>query len=155
MLARSVAITVRNFTTSLVIFVALLVMTGTRLEIPLLTVVSVGTLTSALVLGLGFATVGLGVLNKRIGAVNNFLGFVFVGLIAAPVFDLWWAKFLPLAHGSKLLQRTMTDGVRVWEFEAGALALLLGTEVLCLTAGYLLFRLATRRTRRLGTLGDY
>lgn len=155
MVAKSMAITCRNFITSVVILAALMTMTGTSLEVPVLTVLCVATLTIASVLGVGFAIGGLGVLYKRIGALNTFLGFVFVGLIASPAFDLWWATFLPLAHGSALLQRAMTDGVRLWEFEPVALVLLLGTAVSYLAAGYLIFRLSTRRGRRLGTLGDY
>lgn len=153
--ARAIALMFRRFLTSSIVLAAMLMMTGTSLKLPLLTVVSVATLAIASVLGLGLATGGLGVLYKRIGAVNQLLGFVFIGLIATPVFDLWWAKFLPLAQGSALLQRSMKDGIRLWEFDPAALAILLGSAVFYLTAGYVVFSLATRRARRLGTLGDY
>lgn len=92
---------------------------------------------------------------KRIGAINGFLWFVFVVLIASPVLDLWWAKFLPVAQGSALLQRAMTDDVRLWEFELVALALLSGVAIVYLAAGYVIFRVTTRQARRLDTLGDY
>lgn len=153
--AKTVAIMFRTLLTSSVILAVMLVMTGTSLRLPLLTVVSVATMAIASVLGLGFATGGLNVLYKRIGAVNDLLSFVFVGLIAAPVFDLWWAKLLPLAQGSALLQRSMKNGIRIWEFDPVALALLLVVAVFYLTAGYVVFTLATRRARRLGVLGDY
>lgn len=155
MFAKAIALMFRRFLTSSIILAVILVMTRTRLNLPLLTVVSVATLAIASVLGLGFATSGLGVLYKRIDAVNSLLGFGFVGLIAAPVFDLWWAKFLPLVQGSALLQRSMKNGIRIWEFDSVALALLLVVAVFYLTIGYVVFSLATRRARRLGTLGDY
>jgi ABC-2 type transport system permease protein len=95
------------------------------------------------------------VLYKRIGNWLNLLQFGFVGLISAPVFDLPWTRVLPLAHGSAMLQRAMVDGIRLWEFPLGDLALLVAVAGGYLAGGYLVFQLATRRARRLGVLGDY
>jgi len=95
------------------------------------------------------------VLYKRIGNWLNLLQFGFIVLISAPVFELPWTRFFPLAHGSALLQRAMVDGVRLWEFGLGDLALLVGVAVGYLFGGYLVFHYATRRARRLGVLGDY
>lgn len=153
--AKSVAVLLRTFISSSLVLAVMLVITGTRLELPLLTVFSVATLAISSVFGLGFATGGLSVLYKRIGRVNDLINFVFVGFIAAPSFDLWWVKFLPLAQGSSLLQRTMKDGVQIWEFDPLALAILIGAAIFYQAAGYVAFILATRRARRLGTLGDY
>ena len=154
-LAKSVAIVVRTFLTSAVILAAMLLMTGTRLDLSLLTIVPVAGLAIVSALGIGLAMGGLGVLYKRIGNVVNLLQFAFVGLISAPVFDLPWTRALPLVQGSAMLQRAMTDGVRLWEFEPVALAALVGTAATYLALGYGAFALATRRARRLGVLGDY
>lgn len=152
---KAVAIVFRTFLTSSLVLVAMLLMTGTWLDLHLLSIVPIAMLAIASALGLGFAMGGLSVLYKRIGNVVNLLQFAFIGLISAPVFDLWWTKLLPLAQGSALLQRTMTDGVRIWEFDPVALAILLGTAVLHLGIGYVVFVLVTTRARRLGVLGDY
>ncbi|MFB6200491.1 MAG: ABC transporter permease [Halorhabdus sp.] len=154
-LAKAVAIVFRTFLTSAVVLAVMLVMTGTRLDLHMFTVVIVATLAIASALGLGLAMGGLGVLYKRVGNVVNLLQFGLVGLISAPAFDLWWVKFLPLVQGSALLQRAMKRGVRLWEFDPVALSILVGTATLYLGAGYVAFRLATRRARRLGVLGDY
>jgi len=154
-LAKAIAIVFRTFLTSAVVLAAMLLMTGTALDLNLLTVVPVATLAIASALGLGFAMGGLGVLYKRINNVVNLLQFALIGLISAPAFDVPWTKFLPLVQGSALLQRAMRDGVRLWEFSPAALAILVGTAALYLAGGYLAFRLATRRARRLGVLGDY
>ncbi len=154
-LAKSVAIVFRNFLTSAVILVAMLLMTGTSLQVNLLTVVPVAVLAIAGALGLGLAMGGLGVLYKRIGNVVNLLQFAFIGLISAPAFELWWAPALPLVQGSAMLQRAMTDGVRLWEFDPLAIGVLVGTAALYLGLGYAAFALAARRARRLGVLGDY
>ncbi|WP_436344182.1 ABC transporter permease [Natronorubrum sp. FCH18a] len=154
-LAKAVAIVFRTFLTSSVVLVVMLLMTGTRLDVHLVTVVPVATLAIASALGLGLAMGGLGVLYKRIGSVVNLLGFAFIGLISAPAFDLPWTAALPLVQGSALLQLAMTEGVRLWEFGPAALAVLVATAVGYLGLGYVVFGFATRRARRLGVLGDY
>jgi ABC-2 type transport system permease protein len=155
MLAKAVAIVIRTFLTSAVVLAVMLVMTGTSLDLNVLTVVPVAVLAVASALGLGFAMGGLGVLYKRIGNVVALLQFAFVGLISAPAFDLPWLRVLPLAQGSAMLQLAMTEGVHLWEFGPGALGLLVATAVGYLGAGYVAFGLASRRARRLGVLGDY
>jgi len=100
------------------------------------------------VLGLGFAAGGVTVLYKRIGNWLNLLQFGFVVLVAAPVFDAPWTRFLPLAHGSALLQRAMVDGVRLWAFGPVELGLLVAVAV-----GYLAGGTSCSITRR-GAPGD-
>ncbi|MFC6755077.1 ABC transporter permease, partial [Halorubrum tibetense] len=154
-LLKGVAKVVRTFLTSAVVLAFMLLLTGTRLSLDPITVVSVAGLAIVSVLGLGFAAGGLTVLYKRIGNWLNLLQFGFIVLISAPVFELPWTRFLPLAHGSALLQRAMVDGVRLWEFGLADLALLVAVAVGYLLGGYLVFHYATKRARRLGVLGDY
>lgn len=153
--AKAIAIIFRTFLTSFVILAVMLLITGTRLDLNILTVFPVALLAIASVLGLGFALGGLSVLYKQIGNIVGLLQFALIGLISAPIFDLWWMKFLPLAQGSALLQQAMTEGVPLWEFDPVALAILIGTALFYLGVGYITFNLATRRARRLGTFGDY
>jgi len=154
-LLKGVAKVVRTFLTSTVVLVVVVLLTGTPITFDVLTVVPVAVLSVASVLGLGFAAGGVAVLYKRIGNWLNLIQFGFVPLISAPAFDLGWTRLLPLAQGSALLQRAMLDGTRLWQFPAVDLALLVGTAVGYLLGGYLVFRAATRRARRLGVLGDY
>jgi ABC-2 type transport system permease protein len=154
-LLKGVAKVVRTFITSTVILVVMLLVTGTTLQFNLLTVVPIATLSIVSVLGLGFAAGGVAVLYKRIGNWLNLLQFGFVPLISAPAFDIWWAPALPLVTGSSLLQQAMVDGTRLWQFPPADLAILVVTAVGYLLGGYVVFRLATRRARRLGVLGDY
>jgi ABC-2 type transport system permease protein len=152
---KGVAKVVRTFVTSTVILVSMLVMTGTSLDLNVVTVVPVATLAIVSVLGLGLAAGGVALLYKRVGNWLNLLQFGFIVLVSAPAFDLGWTRFLPLALGSALLQRAMVDGMRLWEFAPLDLALLLGTAAGYLGGGYVVFQYATRRARRLGVLGDY
>ena len=154
-LLKGVAKVVRTFLISTVILGIMLVITGTALQIDVLTTVVVAVLSITSVLGLGFAAGGVSVLYKRIGNWLNLLQFGFIVLISAPAFDLGWTRFLPLAQESALLQRAMIDGTHLWQFPLVDLAVLLGTAVGYLGFGYLVFQRATRRARRLGVLGDY
>lgn len=154
-LLKGVAKIVRTFVTSTVLLAVMIGLTGTTLELHLFTIVVVATLSIVSVLGLGLAAGGVTVLYKRIGNWLNLLQFGFIVLISAPAFDLGWMRFLPLAHGSALLQRTMVDGVRLWEFPPTDIGLLIGVAVGYVALGYAVFRYATRRARRLGVLGDY
>ncbi|WP_135663712.1 ABC transporter permease [Halorhabdus rudnickae] len=155
MAAKAVAVVFRTFLTSSVILASMLLISGTGLDVNVLTVVVIAGCGIASVLGIGLAMGGLGVLYKRIGNVTTLLQFAFIGLISAPVFEISWAAFLPLAQSSTMLQQAMTDNVRLWEFEPVALLILFGTAIGYLALGYLGFVLTTRRARRLGVLGDY
>jgi ABC-2 type transport system permease protein len=152
---KGVAKVVRTFITSAVVLAVMLLVTGTTLQLNVLTVVVIAGLSIASVLGLGFAAGGVTVLYKRVGNWLNLLQFGFIVLISAPAFDVGWLRFLPLAQGSALLQRAMIDGTRLWEFPIADLAILAGVAVGYVLLGYLVFQYATRRARRLGVLGDY
>jgi ABC-2 type transport system permease protein len=154
-LLKGVAKVVRTFLTSAVVLAVMLLLTGTRLSLDPITVITVASLSITSVLGLGFAAGGITVLYKRIGNWLNLLQFGFIVLISAPVFEAPWTRVLPLAHGSAMLQRSMVDGVRLWEFGVADLGLLVGVAAVYLGGGYLVFHYATRRARRLGVLGDY
>ena len=154
-LLKGVAKLVRTFLTSGIVLGVMLAVTGTALELNVVTIVIVAGLSITSVLGLGFAAGGITLLYKRIGNWLNLLQFGFVVLVSAPSLDLPWLRVLPLAHGSGLLQRAMLDGTRLWEFPLADLGLLVAVAAGYLGAGYLVFQHATRRARRLGVLGDY
>ena len=154
-LLKGVAKVVRTFLTSLIVLAVMLFLTDTTLSLNPFTIVTIAGLAITSVLGLGFAAGGVTVLYKRIGNWLNLLQFGFIVLISAPVLDAPWTRFLPLAHGSALLQRAMVGGIRLWEFSVAELGLLVAVAVGYLVAGYLVFHYATGRARRLGVLGDY
>ncbi len=154
-LLKGLAKIVRSFLVSAVLLAVMLLITGRSLELNLVTIAVVATLSVVSVLGLGLAAGGVTVLYKRVGNWLNLLQFGFIVLISAPAFDLGWLRWLPLAQGSALLQRAMIDDVRLWEFPAADLAVLLAVAVGYFALGYAVFQYATRRARRLGVLGDY
>lgn len=138
-----------------VILVLMLATTGRTLHLPLVTVVVLGLLAVASAAGVGFAFGGLALVYKRVENAFQLVQFAFIGLIAAPVGEYPWLRFLPLAQGSQLLGRAMTTGVRLWELPTGDLGVLVLTAVGYLGVGFYLFMRAQRRARRLGVLGHY
>jgi ABC-2 type transport system permease protein len=137
------------------ILALMLLTTGQSLVIEPVTVVVLGTLAVAPAVGVGFVFGGLAMLYKRIENAFNLVQFVLIGLIAAPVGTYPLLGWLPLAQGSHLLRRAMADGVRLWEFPAMELAVLVVTAAGYLAVGYLVFHRAQRRARRKGVMGHY
>lgn len=138
-----------------IILVLMVATTGKTVNVDLVTVVPVLVLTLASAVGVGFVLGGLALLYKRIEQAFQLVQFVFIGFIAAPVWDYPVLKALPLSQGSYLLQQAMQDGVRLWEFPLHELGILAATGVVYFGVGYFVFHLAQRRARRLGVLGHY
>jgi len=138
-----------------VLLVIILLLTGERLQLDILTIIPMLVFTISSVFGIGFAIGGLSVLYKRVGSWISFFQFIFAGLIAAPRTDHNWLRLLPLVQGSAMLQKTMREGTRLWSFDPDALALLVGSGIGYFIAGYYVFQLCNQRARKLGVLGDY
>lgn len=138
-----------------IILPLMLVTTGRTLAIDLLTVIPVVFFTLLSVVGIGFVFGGLALVYKRIENVSQLMQFAFLGLIAAPVADSALLRYLPLVQGSAMLQQAMRDGVRLWQFTAADLAILIGTGVVYCLAGYYVFTRASDYARRKGVMGHY
>lgn len=134
----------------------MLATTDRTLSVDPLTVVPLLVATILSAVGLGFLFAGLSLLYKRIENVSQLMQFSFIALIAAPAaVDSPLLALLPLSLGSGLLSRAMADGVRLWEFSALELAVLVGNGVAYLAAGAVAFSLLVRRARKLGVMGHY
>jgi len=155
MAAKSIAILITTFVFASILLLAMMIITGTWLHLDIITILPIVLLTLSSAFGVGFAASGLTVLYKNIGSWFGLLNFVFLGLIAAPTLNVPGIAFLPLVQGSELLQRAMSNGVRLWEFQLSSLLTLASVGVGYLLIGYLIFHMCQKRARKLGTLGDY
>lgn len=155
MLVKTAVNVAEAFLWGAVTLAVMLAVTGKTLALDPVTVLPVGLLAVAPAVGVGLVFAGAAVVYKRIENVFQLMQFAFIGLIAAPVAQYPFLRWLPLAQGSHLLQRAMNDGVRLWEFPAGELAVLVVTAVGYLGVGYLVFQRAQRRARRKGVMGHY
>lgn len=155
MLVKSVVNVLLSFLTGALILGLMMLTAGELLVLDVVTIVPVVVLGLLSVVGLGFVFGGLAIVYKRVENVFQILTFAFVGLIGAPVSAIPALKALPLTQSSYLLQQAMQDGVRLWEFPATELGILVVVAFAYLLAGVVFFRAAQRRARALGVLGHY
>lgn len=155
MVVKAIVGTTLNFGWAVLMLLLMLVTSGRSLHIDIVTVLSLGGLTLASALGLGFLFAGLAILYKRIEDLLSLVNFLLVAFIAAPVGSYELLKALPLAQGSYLLRQTMEDGTLIWEFPLVELLILVATAIVYLGVGYYIFWLSQRRARRKGVLGHY
>ncbi|RQH00290.1 ABC transporter [Natrarchaeobius oligotrophus] len=141
---------------SLVLLGLMLLTTGRSLSVDVITVFPLLVVTLLSVIGLGYVIAGLSLLYKRIENVQQLLQFVFIGLIALPsVLDGIVLGVVPLSFGSGMITSAMTEGVRLWQFPAAELIVLLANSGVYLVIGYAAFDRLVERTRDHGTLGHY
>jgi len=133
----------------------MLLTTGRTLALDFVSVFPIVVLTLLSVVGLGYVFAGLALVYKQISNVSQLMQFVLVGLIAAPVAELPILSALPLVQGSKMLQATMREGVRLWEFTPFQLGTLVGTAVVYSVVGYLIFLFCLHVARDRGVMGHY
>lgn len=138
-----------------VILLLMLVTSQKSLHLDPVTIVPLGALTIASAVGIGFVLGGLALLYKRIENAFQLVQFAFIAFLAAPVQDVPWLKALPLAQGSYLLQRSMRDGIALWQLPVDELGILVLTAVGYFVLGYLFFQRMQRIARRRGVMGHY
>ncbi|QKY21095.1 ABC transporter permease [Halolamina sp. CBA1230] len=133
----------------------MMAVTDRWLAVDPLTVIPIGALAIAPAVGIGFVFGGLAIRFKRIENAFQLVQFLLIGLIAAPVEQYPLLRWLPLAQGSRMLRTAMQEGVPIWAFPTGDLAVLVVTAVGYLGVGYAAFHYCQRWARREGVMGHY
>lgn len=155
MATKMVVNVVESFVWGAAILALMMLTTGKLVTIDPVTVVPLLALAVAPAVGIGFALGGFAVRFKRIENAFQIFQFVFIGLIAAPISDIPFARWLPLAQGSAMLQQTMAQGIPLWQLPLEEVAVLVVTGVGYLVAGFLVFQWCQRWARREGVMGHY
>jgi len=119
MIAKTVGNMVDTFLRGAITLAVMLVVSGRTLAVDPITVLPIAALAVAPAVGIGFLFGGLAIRFKRVENAFQLMQFGFIGLIAAPVAQYPWMKWLPLAQGSQLLQTAMRDGIALWNLPAG------------------------------------
>lgn len=144
-----------NVLTIGVVVVPIMATTGRWLHVDLVSVLPLVLATLSGVVGVGLAVGGLYVVFKRLQQVAQIIGFTFVFLVAAPVFDRPLLKLLPLGHGNALLRRVLVDEVSITELGAGEILTLLAVNIGWLVVGLVVFGTMERLARERALLGQY
>lgn len=143
------------FVIGFVLLVAMMVTTTTFLPIDVVTIVPVAGLGLLSIVGLGFILSGLAIVYKRVENTFQLINFGLIVLIAAPSNVYPFLKLLPIVQSSSLLQRSMRDGVRLWEYSYTDLTILALVAIGYLSCGLFIFRQCQRYARKQGSLGHY
>ncbi len=137
-------------------FLVLMMATSGRwLRLDIVTLGPLFAFTVASVLGIGFVMGGLAIVFKQIQAALGILQFGFVALIAAPVEQFPFLRFLPLSWGTNLIASSMIDGISIFDMPLGDLGLLAANGTFYFLAGFSIFRVFERQARNRGLLGHY
>ena len=155
LIARITAALVFRLLIMFALLILLMATTGRWLSVDLLTVLPLLVLTVASAQGVGFVMGGLALVFKQIQASLGILQFVFVALIAAPLDQFPFLKFLPLSWGTHLIGQAMIAGTRIWQMSGSDVLLLIANAVFYFGVGFSIFKLFERAARNRGLLGHY
>ncbi len=105
--------------------------------------------------GLGFATAGLALVFKQIGALLQILQFAFLGLAFVPLAAAPWLEYAPVVKGVDMVRSVMIEGSGLTEFGAQEWLSLLLNAAVYFALGLGFYLLCERRALRRGLLGQY
>ncbi len=144
-----------NLSVVLTVTAIMMLFTGQRLNLDILSLLPVFIAIYVQACGLGFALAGLALIFKRIQSVFQIVTFGVVGLFAVPWDVFPWAKYLPFTMGQHVMKKVMMENVRLAAVPFCDLGVLAVATVLYLAVGLGLFTLAENKAKSSGLLGQY
>lgn len=154
-LFKSIANVLISFFFGLILLVMMMVTSNTYLSLDPLTILIMGLLTLASVIGLGFMMGSLAILYKRVENVFNLMQFGFVAFLSVPVGENILFGLLPLSYGNYLMGVALEEGLRLWELPLGDLSFLIAHAVAYFAVGVGCIRIASSLARKRGALSHY
>lgn len=155
MIIKGLARMFQSFVISVVVLLILMTVAREWFAVPILTAIVVLFFTLISVFGVGLATGGLAVLYKRVDKLTSLFNVVIIGLIGAPVLEMPWLRMFPIVQGSAMLQETISEGTRIWEFAPDEIGILVMVGLGYFILSLFVFRKLHYRARDLGVLGHY
>lgn len=155
MIVKGVARIFQSFVISIVVLIILMTIAGEWFTVPILTTIIILFFTLIAVFGVGVAAGGLAVLYKRVNNITSLFNVVIIALIGAPVLEMPWLRIFPIVQGSTMLQQTVSEGTRIWEFAPYEIGILVAVGLGYFISSLFVFQLLHRRARDLGVLGHY
>lgn len=160
-ISRSVA----DFLTNVITMVAAgglgMLVTGIRLHLPLAPMVVILPLAVASTYGFGFMLAALTLTVKKTQALMQLLQFFFMFFcgMAVPLEHMHWSirffgQLLPMTAGVTAMRRITIDGASLGDV-SGLILQIIVTAIVWLAAGLAVYRIADRRARLKGSIGQY
>lgn len=129
--------------------------TGRWLQVSPLSTLPLLILLAAQGYGLGLALGGLALIVKRVGAMNQVVSALIVGLAAAPPDWSPLIRYLPFNTAWRQLRLVMSEGLTLAGLDPLDLGLVAVQALFLLAAGWFVYRAGERAARREGLLGRY
>jgi len=109
----------------------------------------------ASVYGIGFMVGGLALVFKQIQAFFQILQWIFLGFIAAPIYQYSMLKALPLSLGFNLINEVMSKNLSFFKLSSLDLVLLILNGAFYFCIGLFVFSICERVAKSRGLLGHY
>ncbi len=141
-----------NFVFITVLLYLSMAATGRWLSVNLPYLYGMVVLSTLSLVGISFMLGGLGLIHKRIQAINGILSFGLIGLMLLPTYPLTPQSFLPFIAGAAVVRNTIVSGASypLWWY-----LFIAGNSLFYLAAGLFVFKLLERKAKRLNKMGQY
>jgi ABC-2 type transport system permease protein len=151
-LGRTICNILFNFVFLTVMLYLSMLTTGRMLTIELLYFYPVLFASLVSLIGISFMLGGIGLIHKRIGALNAILSFGLIGMMLLPVYPLTPWSFLPFLAGASAINEHTVNGTT---YPAWWYLFIFGNSFFYLVLGLGVFRIFERRAMKLNKLGQY
>jgi ABC-2 type transport system permease protein len=141
-----------NFVFITVLLYLSMAATGRWLTVNLPYLYGMVVLSTLSLVGISFMLGGLGLIHKRIQAVNGILSFGLIGLMLLPTYPLTPYAFLPFIAGAAVVRNTIAGGA---SFPLWWYLFIAANSIFYLTIGLFVFRLLETRAKKLNKMGQY
>ena len=151
-LSKAISSTLFNFVLIAIMLFLTMLTTGRWLSVNLLSFYVILFISLLSLNGFGFMLGGIGLIHKKIGAVNGILSFGLIGLMLLPVYPFTAFSFLPFIAGAHTINSSIVHGsvFPVWWYVFVAV-----NSLVYLSIGLGIFRLYEKKAKRLNKLAQY
>jgi ABC-2 type transport system permease protein len=133
----------------------MMITTGRYLHIDPFSLLPLLIFSLASVYGIGFMVGGLALVFKQIQAFFQILQWIFLGFIAAPIYQYSTLKALPLSLGFNLINEVMSKNLSFFKLSSLDLVLLILNGAFYFCIGLFVFSICERVAKSRGLLGHY
>jgi ABC-2 type transport system permease protein len=133
----------------------MMITTGRYLHIDPFSLLPLLIFSLASVYGIGFMVGGLALVFKQIQAFFQILQWIFLGFIAAPIYQYSTLKALPLSLGFNLINEVMSKNLSFFKLSSLDLVLLILNGAFYFCIGLFVFNICERVAKSRGLLGHY
>jgi len=141
-----------NFVFITVLLYLSMAATGRWMSVNLLYLYGMVILSTLSLVGISFMLGGMGLIHKRIQAVNGILSFGLIGLMLLPTYPLTPYAFFPFIAGAAAVRNTIVSGASypIWWY-----LFITANSAVYLSVGLGIFRLLEKKAKRLNKMGQY